>query len=107
GQGLGVGRGLRPWLNPRGITPSTAGRCKRGGGVGIARTGFWGPIGALNSCAVAVVTSAARIAMINVFMFFPFVRGVQPASAGLAPRNARPHYILRWTTLKRPDVSWT
>ena len=61
-------------LNPRGITPSTAGRSEIGGGVGIARTGFCGPIGALNSCAHAVVTSAAMIAMINVFMFFPFVQ---------------------------------
>jgi arabinose-5-phosphate isomerase len=45
--------------------------------VAIARTGFCGPIGALNSCAEAVVTSAATIAIINVFMFFPFVPGVQ------------------------------
>ena len=38
--------------------------------MAIARTGFCGPIGALNSCAETVVTSAARIAIINVFMFF-------------------------------------
>jgi hypothetical protein len=55
----------------------------------MARTGFCGPIGALNSCAEAVVTSAARIAIINVFMFFPFVPDVQI----LARRNTCPHYI--------------
>src|SRR3989442_9852976 len=75
--GLSICSGLRPSLNPRGTTPVTSGRFKRGGGVSIARTGFCGPIGALNSCAEAVVTNAARIAIINVFMFFPFVRGVQ------------------------------
>jgi len=38
--------------------------------VAIARTGFCGPSGALNSCADTVVASAASIAMTNVFMFF-------------------------------------
>src|SRR5205809_2090801 len=98
--GLSIWNGLRPGPNARGTTPSTAGRCRSGGGVSIARTGFCGPIGALYSCADAVVTSAARIAIINVFMFFPFVRGVQI----LARHHACPHYIIRWTTLKRPDA---
>src|SRR5437867_2877500 len=72
--GLSIWNGLRPGPNARGSTPSTACRCRSGGGVSIARTGFCGPIGALYSCAEAVVTSAARIAIINVFMFFPFAR---------------------------------
>ena len=38
--------------------------------MAIALTGFCGPIGALYSCAHALVTSAARIARINVFIFF-------------------------------------
>src|SRR5207244_10722149 len=105
--GLSIWNGLRPGPSPRGTTPSTAGRSEIGGGVGIARTGFCGPIGALNSCAETVVTSAARIAMINVFMFFPFFPDMQPASAELARHTTCPHYIVRWTTLKRPDVSWT
>jgi hypothetical protein len=69
--GLSIWSGLRPGPNARGMTPSTAGRSETGGGVSIARTGFCRPIGALNSCAEALVTSAARIAIINVFMF-PF-----------------------------------
>jgi hypothetical protein len=69
--GLSIWNGFRPGPNARGATPSTAGRSKSGGGFSIARTGFCRPIGARNSCADAVVTSAARIAIINVFMF-PF-----------------------------------
>jgi arabinose-5-phosphate isomerase len=83
---LSIWSGLRESLNARGITPSTGGRCNIGGGVGIARTGFCGPIGALNSCAAAVLASTAAIAIRNVFIFFPFVRGVQI----LARRHALP-----------------
>ena len=101
--GLSICSGLRPSVNPRGTTPVTSGRFKRGGGVSIARTGFCGPIGALNSCAGAVVTSAARTAMMNVFMFF---LSFQACKFLPAPRPC-PHYIIRWTTLKRPDASWT
>jgi len=102
-QGFSIWSGLRPSLNPRGTTPVTSGRFKRGGGVAIARTGFCGPIGALNSCAEAAVTSAARIAMMNIFMFFPFIGGVQI----LARHHTCRHYYIRWTLLKRPHVSWT
>src|SRR6266853_5473959 len=68
--GVSIWSGLRESLNARGITPSTGGRCNIGGGVGIARTGFCGPIGALNSCAEALLTSAAAIAIRNIFIFF-------------------------------------
>ena len=102
-QGFSIWSGLRPSLNPRGTTPVTSGRFKRGGGVAIARTGFCGPIGALNSCAEAAVISAARIAMMNIFMFF---LSFQACKFLPAPRPC-PHYIIRWTILKRPDASWT
>ena len=75
--GFNIWSGLRPGPKARGTTPRTAGRNVTGGGVGIALTGFCGPIGAVNVCAEAVVASAARIAIINVFMFFPFRRDVQ------------------------------
>jgi arabinose-5-phosphate isomerase len=52
----------------------------------MARTGFCGPSGALNSCAETVVTSAAKIAIINIFMFFPFIPDVQPPQLGLPVR---------------------
>src|SRR6266403_4649513 len=68
--GLSIWNGLRPSLNARGTTPCTAARSEIGGGVGIALTGFCGPIGALNVCAEALAASAARIAIITVFMFF-------------------------------------
>jgi arabinose-5-phosphate isomerase len=58
--------------------------------VAIARTGFCGPIGALNSCAQAVVTSAARTAIINVFMFFPFVPDVQIRLSRACPSQRLP-----------------
>ena len=45
--------------------------------MGIARTGFCGPIGALNSCAEAVIAIAAAITIRKLFIFFPFVRGAQ------------------------------
>src|SRR5437870_13233178 len=64
--GLSIWNGLRPSLNARGTTPCTAARSEIGGGVGIALTGFCGPIGALNVCAEALAASAARIAIINV-----------------------------------------
>src|SRR5207249_9999592 len=95
--GLSICSGLRPSLNPRGTTPVTSGRFKRGGGVSIARTGFCGPIGALNSCAEAVVTSAARTAMMNVFIFF---LSFQTCKFLPTPRPC-PHYIIRLTTLQR------
>jgi len=76
-QGFSIWSGLRPSLNPRGTTPVTSGRRKRGGGVSIARTGLCGPMGAWNSWAEAVATIAAKIAILNVFMFCPFVPGVQ------------------------------
>ena len=85
--GFSIWNGLPP-RTARGITPWTSGRREIGGGVGIALTGFCGPIGAVNVCAEAVVASAARIAIINVFMFFPFRRDVQV----LARYNACPHY---------------
>src|SRR5919198_2602187 len=100
--GLSICSGLRPGANAFGSAPSTFGRAETGGGVGIARTGFCGPIGALYSCAEAVVTSAARIAMMNGFMFsFPC------RHANLAPHHACRQYIIRWSPLKRPDASWT
>jgi hypothetical protein len=49
--GLSIWNGLRPSLNARGTTPCTAARSEIGGGVGIALTGFCGPIGALTVCA--------------------------------------------------------
>jgi arabinose-5-phosphate isomerase len=49
------------------------GRNEIGGGVGIALTGFCGPIGA-SIWAEAVVTTPARNAISNIFMFFPFLR---------------------------------
>ena len=67
--GLSIWSGLPP-RNARGTTPWTSGRSETGGGVGIALTGFCGPIGALNVWAEAVVASAARTEIINVFMFF-------------------------------------
>jgi len=67
--GLSIWSGFPPRA-ARGTTPWTSGRCKSGGGVGIALTGCCGPIGALKLCAEALVTSAARIEMINVFIFF-------------------------------------
>lgn len=100
--GFSIWNGLRPGPNARGATPRTAGRTATGGGVGIALTGFCGPIGAVNVCAEAVVTSPARNAISNVFMFFLSCAGVQI----LARHNACPHYIVRWTTLKRPHVFW-
>ena len=69
--GLSIWSGLPP-RNPRGTTPWTSGRCNKGGGVGIARTGSWGPIGARKLCAKPLVTSAARIEMVNVFIIFSF-----------------------------------
>ena len=99
--GLNIWSGLPPRI-ARGTAPWTPGRCKKGGGVGIALTGFCGPIGA-SICAEAVTISAAMVAIIiNVFMFFLSCAGVQV----LARHNACPHYILRWTTLKRPHVFW-
>ena len=70
--GFSIWSGLRVLPNPRGTTPCTSGRCKSGGGVGIARTGCCGPIGARKLCAKALVTSAASIEMINVFIIFSF-----------------------------------
>lgn len=99
--GLSICNGFRPGPNARGATPSTAGRSKSGGGVSIARTGFCRPIGALNSCAEAVVTSAASIAIISVFMF-PF----RSSHANVARNHARTQYIFRWILLKRPHASW-
>ena len=66
--GLSIWSGLPPRI-ARGTTPWTL-RCQIGGGVGIALTGCCGPIGALNVCAEAVVASAARTEIINVFIFF-------------------------------------
>jgi len=101
--GLSIWNGFPPRI-ACGTTPVTSGRCKSGGGVAIARTGFCGPIGAVYVCAEAVVTSAARIAIhSNVLMFFLSCECVQV----LARHNACPHYTLRWTILKRPLVSWT
>src|SRR5207244_12203022 len=50
--------------------PWTSGRCKRGGGVAIALTGCCGRCGALKVCAEALVASAAKIEVINIFIFF-------------------------------------
>ena len=74
--GLSIWSGLPP-RNARGPTPVTSGRCNSGGGVAIARTGFCGPIGEVYVCAEAVATSAARIAISNVFMFFLSCERVQ------------------------------
>jgi len=101
-QGLSISSGLRPRPKAFGSAPSTFGRSETGGGVGMARTGFCGPIGALNSCAEAVVTSAARIAIIDVFMF-PF----RSRRANVAHNHACAQYIFRWILLKRPHASWT
>src|SRR5256886_2825929 len=94
-QGFSIWSGLRPSLNPRGTTPVTSGRFKRGGGVSIARTGFCGPLGALHSCAQPVVLSAAAIAIGIVFMLFPSF----DTSKFLPITTPCPHYILRWITL--------
>ena len=73
-----------------------------GGGVGIARTGFCGPIGALNSCAEAALTNATAIAIRNIFIFFLSFE----ACKFLPVTTPCPHYTPQWTTLKRPDVFW-
>src|SRR4029453_31999 len=87
--GFNIWSGLRPGPDARRTTPRTAGRAVTGGGVGIALTGFCGPIGALNVWAEAVVTTPARNAISNIFMFFLSCAGVQV----LARHNACPHYI--------------
>jgi hypothetical protein len=57
----------------------------------MARTGFCGPSGALNSWADALATTAAKIAIVNVFMF-PF----RSTQANVAPNHACTQYIFRW-----------